>query len=198
MIDDLWATGLANLVRLREYDQQAAARARLLGRDLDPWRMILAVALWLEQEHGLAGLFDRMEGLSIAYQQEREELDAEDDPIRLALRALELMYGQDEADPLIFETATLTATMKDLAEADGMGMSLGSFADERRAGWALKRLRLSRPPKGKNRRRWKISRKDLDDLLRAYGLTQGNAENADKAENANDEKEEEEEEEEEA
>ena len=96
------------------------------------------------------------------------------------------MYGQDEADPLIFETATLTATMKDLAEADGMGMSLGSFADERRAGWALKRLRLSRPPKGKNRRRWKISRKDLDDLLRAYGLMLENAENAGNAENADD------------
>ena len=78
------------------------------------------------------------------------------------------------------------ARMRGLADSAGTGMSLGSFADERRAGWALKRLRLSRPPKGKNRRRWQIGRKELDDLLRAYGLTQRNAENAGNAEYADD------------
>jgi len=47
LIDDLWALGLQSLPRLRHYDSEAVSRARLAGRNLEPWRAILAVALWL-------------------------------------------------------------------------------------------------------------------------------------------------------
>ena len=61
---------LANLPGLRKRDEEAAHRARLTGRDLEPWRAILAVAFWLQEEHGITGLYERIEELSVAYQTE--------------------------------------------------------------------------------------------------------------------------------
>ena len=77
LIDDLWATGLAHVATIGQYDQMVAQRARLAGRGLEPWRSILAVALWL-QDNGAQGLFDRMERLSWAYQRERSQLQTAD------------------------------------------------------------------------------------------------------------------------
>ena len=47
-MDDLWALGLAHLSTLHEYERAVNEKARLAGRTLEPWRAILAVALWLE------------------------------------------------------------------------------------------------------------------------------------------------------
>jgi hypothetical protein len=77
LIDDLWATGLAHLATIGVYDAMVAEQARLAGRGLEPWRSILAVALWL-QDNGAQGLFDRMERLSWAYQRERSQLQTTD------------------------------------------------------------------------------------------------------------------------
>ena len=74
LVGDLWMLSLANLVRLRDYDAVVGERATLSGRNLEAWRGILAVALWLETE-GVVDLFGRMEALSISYQRERRELE---------------------------------------------------------------------------------------------------------------------------
>jgi hypothetical protein len=65
LVDDLWALGLANLPLLPAHDKEAAAAARLAGRDLEPWRAVLAVAHWLQERHGAEGLFARLERLSV-------------------------------------------------------------------------------------------------------------------------------------
>ncbi len=53
------------------YEFMINDRAALQGRSLEPWRAILAVALWLQDGGvsggGIAGLFDRMNRLSVAY-----------------------------------------------------------------------------------------------------------------------------------
>src|SRR5262249_52115458 len=87
LVDDLWALGLANLPELQARDAEVADRVQLLGRDLEPWRMILAVALWLQEGHGVAGLFDRMQRLADCYQRERDDLEAAD-AVRVLVRAL--------------------------------------------------------------------------------------------------------------
>jgi hypothetical protein len=79
--------GLANLRQLPAHDREAAAKARLAGRALEPWGAILATAHWLQESHGVAGLFERMEKLSVAYQAERGEYE-ENDTTRVLLRAL--------------------------------------------------------------------------------------------------------------
>jgi Domain of unknown function (DUF3854) len=59
LIDDLWALALAHLPMIKQYDGKAAQQARLNGRDLEPWRAILAVAAWLDS-HDTAGELQRV------------------------------------------------------------------------------------------------------------------------------------------
>lgn len=92
LVDDLWALGLTHRPALREYDARAAKRARLAGRNLEPWRAILAVALWLEEWCGVAGLFGRLEQLSQDYQGERMDLGSNDAAV-VAIKALRQMVG---------------------------------------------------------------------------------------------------------
>lgn len=47
LIDDLWAMAVTHLPKLKPYNSQVPQFAQLKGRDLEPWRALLAVALWL-------------------------------------------------------------------------------------------------------------------------------------------------------
>ena len=97
------------------------------------------------------------------------------------------IVAEGEGHPFVFETAALTDRIKQLQTDLGLE---NSFTNENSVGWTLRKLRLSRPRKGKNRRRWQTSRKEVDELARAYGLTRENAENAENDGNAEDEVEE--------
>jgi Domain of unknown function (DUF3854) len=72
--DDLWALALASVRHLPAYVAKVNSHASLIGRDLEPWRPILAVAKWLEAE-GIEKLGETMEQLSLAYQHERPDLE---------------------------------------------------------------------------------------------------------------------------
>jgi hypothetical protein len=98
LIDDLWALALAHLPEFRDCARAANQKARLTGRNLEPWHAILAVALWLdrhdpgaalrreaplagpggEMESRETGLWDRMEDLSVRYQAERPDSGSSD------------------------------------------------------------------------------------------------------------------------
>jgi len=92
LLDDLWALALAHLSQLRECDQAINDEARLTGRGLEPWRAILAVALWVDRHdaqgtlkrntrsspHPRGRLWERMEALSVHYQSERPDLESGD------------------------------------------------------------------------------------------------------------------------
>ena len=184
LVDDLWAVGLENLPRLKAHDVEAAQRAHLKGRDLEPWRSILAVALWLQTEHGVANLFDRMEELTGAYQVERGELEA-GDPTRLLILALLSMFEKAKAEALEFETSKLQADMADLAFMnDSADPADKSFPNVNRVGWMLRRLRFEKASAGKTRRRWHANRADVEGLARSYGLAVPKEQNAENAENA--------------
>ena len=60
LIDDLWGLALAHLPELREYEHAVNDRARLTGRTLEPWRAILAVALWVDDQDAQGVLRRRM------------------------------------------------------------------------------------------------------------------------------------------
>ncbi len=53
------------------------SEAELSGRILEPWRPILSVAKWLEDQ-GVEGLYSRMHNLAISYQTEKKEIVRED------------------------------------------------------------------------------------------------------------------------
>src|SRR5262249_49102338 len=77
LIDDLWELSLAHLSKLSHYETLVNDNAELTGRTLEPWRAILAVAWWLD-DNGVRGLRDRMSDLSKAYQTERPNFESGD------------------------------------------------------------------------------------------------------------------------
>jgi hypothetical protein len=166
LVDDLWALGLAHLAELRECDARVPGRARLMGRNLEPWRAVLAVALWLQEGHGQAGLFDRMEELSRKYQEERGSLEA-GDPVRVLILALRrLLDSRDAAEPVPKDVA---AHMNEVARGEDLADEGKDFTNPRRVGWLLKRLRFQRLPNDRTKR-WQVTRAELDTIARAYGM----------------------------
>jgi hypothetical protein len=169
LIDDLWAVGLTSLPRLRVHDVRAAAQARLSGRNLEPWRAILAVALWLQEEHGVAGLYGRLEALSVAYQSERADLEA-DNLTRLAILALRAMSAVYPGDVFTFKTAELAERVNALAEERELVPAEGEkFTNTKRLGKLLSRLRLTKA-RDANKKGWTATRGEVRTLAVSYGL----------------------------
>ena len=75
LIDDLWSLALANLTVMRGYQDAVNLDAPLIGRNLEPWRALLSVAMWLEAE-GETGLYQLMRDLATSYQTQRVDLEA--------------------------------------------------------------------------------------------------------------------------
>lgn len=184
LVDDLWALGLTHLVAMRHYDRLAATRARLSGRSLEPWRGILAVALWLE-EGGIAGLFTRMEQLSMNYQEDRIELEQSDLTV-LVLKALRHLAsdapgdGDDRGDGgdglrmggvRIVTTAQVREEFDELAAQEEI--EIGWMGDDgrraNRIGQLLRKLRFEKH-NTKRARGWLIRADYLHGLLQSYGL----------------------------
>ena len=69
IVNDLWALALAHMGDLPRYDAKIADSATLLGRNLEPWRAILAVAEWLTERGTVEGLAERMTQPAHAYQE---------------------------------------------------------------------------------------------------------------------------------
>jgi hypothetical protein len=173
LVDDLWALALVSLKGMKHFDERAAGLSPLVGRELEPWRNLFAVALWLEEEHGVAGLFGRMTALAAKYQAERPDLELAD-PVRLAIKALlRRTAGQAGAAETVFQPKDLAEWMNDLAVAEDLaGEASGdkAFTNARRVGWMLKRLRLDKAPRTATRRCWKTTRQGIENLACAYGV----------------------------
>jgi hypothetical protein len=192
LIDDLWALGLAHLPVLRAYEKTAIQKARLNGRNLEPWRAILAVAAWLDAQDGTGelqqldidedegetakrhGLFDRLQRLSLAYQTERSDLEAHD-PVRLLIKALAQMFSRclDAVSLLEFDTSTLAKEINQIAVDDEIVSENEEVTNAKRLGWIIKRLRFERATRTEKRKRWKITRDQLNAFARAYGMDTG-------------------------
>jgi hypothetical protein len=192
LVDDLWSLALTHLPRMREYDGKAAARASLSGRMLEPWRVILGVALWLQERHGLNGLFDRLRDLSDAYQKERADAgcDAQVRVLVLALRRLGA--GREEFE---FATADLAGLMNDIARQEGLveegpaedppteagadeegtgPRHQATFITATKLGRLLKRHRLKACLISNSRRRgWQASTALVEQIARAFGIRPG-------------------------
>jgi hypothetical protein len=174
LVDDLWAVGVAGLPRLRANDARAAADIGLLGRELEPWRAVLAVALWLEECHGVAGLSGRMATLVEAYRTERGDLEVSD-PVRVAVRALRGMVRAAEgaADwdgALTFTPKDLAGAMNAAALEDDLSEPDKPLTNPKRVGWMLRRLRFRRAERDEKNKRWAVTPADVAGLVRSYGL----------------------------
>src|SRR5262249_22747726 len=121
LVDDCWALALANLRHLKEHDRRGAEAAHLAGRNLEPWRAVLGVAHWLQERHGVAGLFERMEKLSVDYQRERGEFE-DHDATRVLYRALlTLTRGRQPPEALDVAPKDIAEEMSNIAASEDLG-----------------------------------------------------------------------------
>jgi hypothetical protein len=171
LVDDLWALGLVHLSELTACDREAADLARLAGRNLDPWRPILAVAYWLQERHGVAGLFDRMEALSTNYQCERGDYE-DNDRTRVLFRVLLSYCGNcAPGDTITISPKAVALAMNDLAKEEDLAEPDKPFINSLKVGRLLKRQRFRRPPERSSRGKvWEATRKEIEDACRAYGV----------------------------
>jgi len=179
LLDDLWALGLAYLPELVPYEAEVNLLATLTGRNLEPWRALLAVALWLDRR-GVSGLWQRMESLSVNYQQERPELELGDMTL-LVIRALvECANQANQANcanlirspqEWTFETAAITMKAKEIAAEQEIGID-ADRVDSKRVGIKLNAMRVTKPPRpgGRGPRKWTVKLSDLRRLTMAYGV----------------------------
>jgi hypothetical protein len=150
-------------------------RARLTGRNLEPWRAILAVALWLDDK-GAGAVFQRIEALSVAYQIERTDLES-GDLSAIVIRAL-CRYAENAMDAVnigtikigfTFKTAAITQTAQEVVgeiEAD----IDPAYITSRRIGRILAKMRL-KPDRTAKAKGWHMSIDELRRCVLAYGLS---------------------------
>ena len=181
LVGELWMLALANLVRLPEYDGTVGERATLSGRNLEAWRGMLAVALWLESE-GVIGLFGRMESLSVSYQSERRELE-KGDMTSLVLQAIadciapcsggEIDVQQIKSAGRVhrLRTKEITDSAKRLVEVEELDFDVEQLTT-RSVGRILGKLRFRTAKVGAHskNRGWDITTDELERLLRSFSV----------------------------
>lgn len=174
------------------YERRVNADAGLTGRNLEPWRALLAIALWLD-EKGVAGLWQRMEQLSRDYQTERTELEFGNFTVLVINALCHLAISAISAisrEGLVFNTAQLAEVAAQLEDEsfvniEGEKGETGNESDEekkdrktylkrlgRRVGITLGKLRLGKIPRptGRGSRLWKVRLDELERLTATYGL----------------------------
>lgn len=180
LIDDLWSVALANLTLLSEYEEKVNQQSSLQGRDLEPWRAALAVALWLDDK-GCNGLWGRMDKLSHAYQEEREDFES-DDFTTLVIRSL-LKCVQSEVVKLsevgeVQKGSTthfiLTSTVADKAQyiAEDLEMNIdGNELTSKKIGKKLSQMRFKKHREGgTGKYGYKVSLDEVRQVAKSLGV----------------------------
>ncbi len=168
LIDALWALGTSHQRTVHSYEKKARTRARLTGRDLEPWRAIFAVALWLQEEHGITGSFDRMEDLAVDYQSQRWDVE-EASPERVMVLVLCEMAATTQADPIEAIPGDIAERMNLWAVENEAGNG-NDFTSSRKVGHLLKIMRFRRRARKSGHKCWEIRRDDLAALATAYSV----------------------------
>ena len=201
LIDDLWLLALAHMPKLKECEAAINASSTLAGRNLEPWRALLAVANWLSantkyeirntssEESGsvsrISSLVSRMMALSVAYQQERPNVEAAD-LTSLVIRAMGMIIGRIFRTELVVSevntlsevykkrqfilTTTITHASQALAEVLELDINPDSLTT-RRIGRVLGKMRLSKSRQvGTGKSGWMISLSDVDRWAGSHGL----------------------------
>ena len=193
--DELWAIGLANLPVLHDYENLVAQNVRLRGRNLQPWKAILAVASWLDdvdQNHSLlrsfiqgkdqviiGGLWRRLEEMSWRYQQdETGDLQSSDLTLlvlqgvcKLAAAKSDIRDNSDVSiSTWVFSTSQICESAQTIAEDTEADIDKESITS-RKIGRLLGKLRLHKVREaGKGTRQWQITLTELERWTSVYGI----------------------------
>jgi hypothetical protein len=193
LIDELWSMALTCLAELSDHERIVNDQAGLIGRNLEPWRALLAVASWLDcksesllrrketEDQPITGLWQRMEKLSRSYQNERPDIESGDLTV-LIIRALLCLCDRDISDnrdvsdinmegwSKTYKTSQITDVTVEIAKATEADIDTDSITS-RRVGRFLGKMRLEKDREaGKGTRQWSITGKDLLRWTSTYGI----------------------------
>jgi len=163
-----------HLPTLPSYDKQAVRMAKLSGRALQPWRAILATALWLE-EKGVEGLYGRMTQVIEDYSSDNllASMTGHRTIVVRALRRLADRQRRSDRTREVFQfqTTDLWHVINEVARDDGEEPGEEGYISTKSLGWRLRRLRLRRP-EGRNSsgKEWIVTETELERLEVALGL----------------------------
>jgi len=182
MVDGLWLTGLKNMSAMQEYYRRVPEKVKISGRDLEPWRGVLAVALWLEESQGATGLFAIIAGLMNSYIRERS--DIVEDPCAVVLvkalcRIRHIGENQNKTlkeDMLTFIPHQVKEIMCSIAAEEDIPYEGDCYVSAQKVGCMLKQQRFTRRRTQIGGRIWTASVTRLEQLARAYGVTVTDAE----------------------
>ena len=166
--DALWAFGLENLAELRETAREVPSRISLYGRDLEPWRGLLGVALLLDERCGVAGLFERMCALAMAYHDERVEDDDNVDE-RILVEGLRMLFPAG-AKAVDIAPARLADAMNRIANHEEIAFDGDSYTNCWKVGRQLDSLRVGRKKRTAAGKLRQVTRAEVDLLARRYGI----------------------------
>ena len=180
LVNDLWALALANLQELSAYETKVSDFSSLKGRTLESWKAVLSISLWLEDQ-GVKGLRERINQLSLSYQQERQGFERED-LTTLIIRSLCKCLNCEvvklcEVSEVDLETTSefvLTRTIEiealKIIEESDLDIDPETVAS-RKIGKKLSQLRLRQHREGgTGRYGWYVSQKELAYWVKALGL----------------------------
>ena len=168
LIDDLWSMSLAYLSEMPTFDKLIGEKSKLIGRDLQPWRAILAVAAWLDSL-GVDGLWGKVESLAAGtYQDERIDLEKVDIN-RIAMFALGEYAARTPAKvEWLFSTQAIVDIMHRIIDDDEIEIEK-YYINSRMMGHRFSKMRLAKDLYQRPRQ-WKISRSELANLFTAYRI----------------------------
>jgi hypothetical protein len=168
LIDDLWAMALAYLPGMPAFDKLIGEKSKLIGRDLQPWRAILAIAAWLDSM-GVSSLWGKIEKLAAGtYQEERIDLEMIDIN-RIAMRAIgEYARQEPTRTEWLFSTESIVELMQSLIHDEEIDID-EAYINSQKIGMRLKKMRLSKREYPRPRR-WKIGLDSLATMFAAYRI----------------------------
>jgi len=151
-----------------EFDKLIGEKSKLIGRDLQPWRAILAVAAWLDSM-GVSNLWKKIEALAAGtYQDERVDLEKVDIN-RIAMFELGEYVGKTPTKKeWSFSTQTIVEIMGRLIDDEEIEIDK-SIINPQMLGHRFKKMRLSKD-ENQRPRLWKISRHALETMFAAYRI----------------------------
>jgi hypothetical protein len=177
ILNDLWAFGLKNLSVLSTWNKWVGDNSRLNGRNLQPWRAVLAVAKLLD-ESGVAGLYQRMEDLSLSYQNKRFELESSDfnrvvleSLCDCAIRAINANSAMKTMKTMRISVLEITISVNKIIEEQDIDLESINI-DNKSIGKVLAKLRFDKASRkgGQGSRMWEIDLVHLAGLLEAYNI----------------------------
>jgi hypothetical protein len=168
LIDDLWSMSLTYLAEMPAFDKLVGEESKLIGRDLQPWRAILAVAAWLDSM-GVSSLWGKIESLAAGtYQQERVDLEKVDIN-RIAMYALgEYVARTPSKTEWSFSTQAIVEIMHRLIDDEEIELDK-NFITAQKLGHRFNKMRLSKDL-NQRPRLWKLTRNNLATMFVAYRI----------------------------